>query len=96
MESEGNSQLLSAQVTLSNKLGMHARAAALFAKTASKYRSGVWLMKDAREVNGKSIMGILTLIAPRGTVLTIRAEGEDAGPALEELTRLVENRFGEE
>ena len=96
MSSEGDSQAVTTRVVLKNRLGMHARAAALFAKTASRYRSDIWVIKDSDAVNGKSIMGILTLIAPRGSVLTIKARGDDAELALRELVHLVESKFGEE
>ena len=79
-----------------NALGLHARPAAEFVKTAGKYRSNVMVRKDALEVNGKSIMGIMMLAAECGSSLHIRADGEDAGDALAALTALVATGFGEE
>lgn len=87
---------VSTTVVLRNRLGMHARAAAQFVKLASKYRSEIVVGKNTQKVNGKSIMGILTLVATKGTTLTIWAEGEDAELALAELAGLVERKFGEE
>jgi len=79
-----------------NKVGLHARPAALFVQTASKFKSKVSTVKDGREVNAKSILSVLTLGAEQGAVVTIRAEGEDEVEAVEALRELVENNFGEE
>lgn len=101
--SSGNKQDGSAAIpeetrtcTIRNKLGLHARAAALFVQTASKFPCEIFLAKDGNEVNGKSIMGVLTLAASKGTRLTLRATGDEAGPAVERLGELIENKFGEE
>jgi phosphocarrier protein len=82
--------------TIKNKLGLHARAAALLVKTANRFVSNVSLEKDGLEVNGKSIMGILMLAATKGTRITLKAEGKDAEQAIETLGKLFENKFGEE
>ncbi|MBM4351979.1 MAG: HPr family phosphocarrier protein [Deltaproteobacteria bacterium] len=82
--------------TIKNKLGLHARAAALLVKTANRFVSSVSLEKDGLEVNGKSIMGILMLAATKGTRITLKAEGKDAEQAIETLGKLIENKFGEE
>jgi len=82
-------------VTIRNKLGLHARASARFAAEASRYAAEVSIIKDGIEVNGKSIMGIMMLAAGKGTELTLRAEGEDAERALDALEALVNARFGE-
>jgi len=82
--------------TIKNKLGLHARAAALLVKTANRFVSNVSLEKDGLEVNGKSIMGILMLAATKGTRITLKAEGKDAEQAVETLGKLIENKFGEE
>lgn len=82
--------------TIKNKLGLHARAAALLVKTANRFVSNVSLEKDGLEVNGKSIMGILMLAATKGTRITLKAEGKDAEQAIETLGKLIENKFGEE
>ena len=79
-----------------NALGLHARPAAEFVKTAGRYRSNVMVRKDALEVNGKSIMGMMMLAAECGSSLHIRADGEDADAALTALTALVATGFGEE
>lgn len=82
--------------TIRNRLGLHARAAALLVKTANRFEANVMIEKDGVEVNGKSIMGILMLAASRGTKITVRVEGNDAGEALRTLGKLIENKFGEE
>ena len=86
----------SCELTIINRLGMHARAAAEFTRTAAQFGASIFVSKDGLEINGKSIMGVLMLAAAQGTMITVRAEGDDAQPALEALTILVENRFGEE
>jgi len=83
-------------VEIKNKLGLHARAANMIVKVANRYRAKVTVEKDGVEANGKSIMGLLMLAAGKGAKLRIRAEGEDAAEAVEEITRLVEEGFGEE
>jgi len=83
-------------LVIKNKLGLHARAASLFVKLSSKYESEITICKDGVSVNGKSILGIMTLAACEGQEITICAEGRDAQQALDELAMLVENRFGEE
>ena len=82
--------------TIKNKLGLHARAAALLVKAANQFISNVSLEKDGLEVNGKSIMGILMLAATKGTRITLKAERKDAEQAIETLGKLIENKFGEE
>jgi len=82
--------------TIKNRLGLHARAAALLVKTANKFASEVTIEKDGLEVNGKSIMGILMLAASKGTKITLKVEGRDSVQALQTLGRLIENKFGEE
>jgi phosphocarrier protein HPr len=81
---------------LKNKLGMHARAAASFVKIARQFQSDVFIERKGETVNGKSILGILTLACPYGGMLTLRVEGEDASAALEQLEKLIENKFGED
>ena len=85
----------SKQLTISNKLGIHARPAAQFVKTASKFESDIRVEKDGEEVDGKSIMGLMMLAAGHGSVLTIIAEGTDAEDALNSLGTLVEGNFEE-
>lgn len=78
-----------------NKLGLHARAAAKFVTLASRFESDIKLSKDGREVNAKSIMGVMMLAAGRGVTVRIEAQGADAEQAVTELEKLVLNRFGE-
>ncbi len=83
------------RVDIRNAHGLHARPAAEFVKLAKKYNSEVRVSKDELEVNGKSIMGVMMLAAEAGSTITIRAEGEDAARAVDDLAQLVENGFGE-
>jgi phosphocarrier protein len=83
-------------VTIINRLGLHARAAARLVTLASKFQSEVRVRKDAREVSGKSIMGVMMLAAAQNSVVTLIAEGSDEQQALDELAALVADRFGEE
>ncbi len=78
-----------------NALGLHARAAAQLVQTANRFRSEVLVEKDGMEVNGKSIMGVLTLAAAKGAQITVSAEGDDSGQALEALAKVIEGGFGE-
>ena len=82
-------------VTISNRLGLHARAAARFVTLASQFESDVLLASGERQVNGKSIMGVMMLAASRGTPLEISATGADERQAVERLAELVQSRFGE-
>ena len=84
------------RLLIANELGMHARAATRFVQTANKFSSAVTVEKDGQEVNGKSIMGVLMLVAAKGTYITVKATGEDAQAALEALSRLVNDKFGED
>ena len=83
-------------VTIINKLGLHARAAAKFVTLASKFAADVRVRKESREVSGKSIMGVMMLAAANGSTITLIAEGDDAQQALDELEALIADRFGEE
>ncbi len=83
------------KVTIRNRLGLHARPASKFAQLASTFDSEITLVRDGKSVDGKSILEVLTLSCPKGTVLTIKAEGSDAGDAVSALKILVENGFGE-
>jgi len=85
-----------AELTIKNKLGMHARAASLFVKTAEKFKCGVEMEKDGIRVNAKSIMGILMLAAPLGSTVKISTNGESEEECLNALKQLVETKFGEE
>ena len=83
-------------LTIINELGMHARAATVWVQLASRYESDLFIGKDGREVNGKSIMGVLLLTATRGTQIHVRAEGPDCQELVAALGELVANRFGED
>jgi phosphocarrier protein len=83
-------------VTVVNSLGMHARAAARFVHLATQFGSRVRVAHEAREMDGKSIMGILLLAAARGTTITISAEGDDEEAAIAALEALVQSGFGED
>jgi phosphocarrier protein len=88
-------QLAKRDVRIRNQLGMHARAAVKFVQLANKYRSEVKVSKDGNEANGKSIMGLLTLVAAVGSTMTIVCEGDDADNAVAALSTLVDEGFGE-
>ncbi len=81
---------------VSNKLGIHARPAALFVKTANRFQCDVFVEKDGEKVNGKSIMGLMMLAAGPGSKLTISAAGADASQALAEIEALIKRKFDEE
>ena len=83
-------------VTVVNQLGMHARAAAKFVHLAAKFQSQIRVARDAREVDGKSIMGLLLLAAARGMTIRITAEGGDEAEAVSALVALVQAGFGED
>ncbi len=85
----------SRELTISNKLGIHARPAAQFVKTASQFKADIRVEKDGEEVDGKSIMGLMMLAAGHGSVLNIVAEGNDAEDALSALEALVGRNFEE-
>jgi phosphocarrier protein len=83
-------------VTIINKLGLHARAAAKLVQVASGFEADIRLLKDSQEVNGKSIMGVMMLAAGRGTKIEIVATGRDEQVAIDKIAELIANRFGEE
>ena len=83
------------EIKILNKLGMHARASAKFTQLASRYRSDVWLTRNDRKVNAKSIMGVMMLAANQGAALVIETTGEDEIEAMQALIQLIEDRFGE-
>jgi phosphocarrier protein HPr len=87
---------LQAQLTLTNTLGLHARAAAAFVRALSGLRAQVTVSWEGRTVNGRSMLELMTLGAPQGSVLEVQVSGMDAEEALAALTRVVENRFYEE
>lgn len=87
--------MIQAQVTIINKLGLHARAAAKFVGCAAAFSSAIRTGKDGNMVDGKSIMSVMMLAAGKGTVLDLHVEGRDEDAALEALKNLIENRFDE-
>ena len=84
------------ELVVTNKLGIHARPAAMFVKTANRFSCDVFVEKDGEKVNGKSIMGLMMLAAGPGSKLSVHAEGEDAARALNELEALLKRKFDEE
>ncbi|ACG71402.1 phosphotransferase system, phosphocarrier protein HPr [Anaeromyxobacter sp. K] len=78
-----------------NTLGLHARAAAQLVQTSNRYRSEIHVEKDGMQVNGKSIMGVLTLAAAKGSQITVTCDGDDADQAMTALAKVIENGFGE-
>jgi phosphocarrier protein HPr len=88
--------MVTRSVEVTNALGLHARAAARFVHLATRFNSQIRVSRDAKVMDGKSIMGILLLAAARGTRLTISAEGPDEMTAVDSLIQLVESGFGEE
>jgi len=89
-------QKLQKELTIVNRLGLHARPAAMFVRIASRHRAEIWVAKEGEEVNGKSIMGLMMLAAGRGSKLRIRCEGPDADKAMEELEELIKAGFNED
>jgi phosphocarrier protein HPr len=84
------------EISITNRLGLHARPAAMFVRIASRYRSEIWVSKEGEEVNGKSIMGLMMLAAGQGSKLRIRCDGPDADKAMEELEELINAKFNED
>ena len=89
-------QKLEKEITIINRLGLHARPAAMFVRIASRYRAEVWVEKEGEQINGKSIMGLMMLAAGQGSKLTIRCEGADADKVMEELEELIRKKFNED
>jgi len=84
------------QITIVNKLGLHARAAAKLVTCASQFQSQIRLSRESHKVNGKSIMGVMMLAASQGTTLSLEVDGEDEAQALAAVEELVSGRFGED
>ena len=87
---------LTKELVVQNKMGIHARPAAMIVRITNKFKADVFVEKDDEQVNGKSIMGLMMLAAGKGSKLSIHAEGPDADKAVAEIKSLVETRFGEE
>ncbi|MEC5385361.1 HPr family phosphocarrier protein [Uliginosibacterium sp. H3] len=84
-----------AEAEISNRLGLHARPSAKLTQLATTFRSEIWLERQGRRVNAKSIMGVMMLAAAQGARLTIETEGEDGDQALQAIVELINSRFGE-
>ena len=89
-------QKLEKELTIVNRLGLHARPAAMFVRIASRHRAEIWVSKEGEEVNGKSIMGLMMLAAGQGSKLRIRCDGPEADKAMEELEELIKAGFNED
>lgn len=87
--------MIERKLKIINKLGVHARPASMIVKTASKFDADIFIEKDGIKISAKSIMGLMTLAASCGTVLTVSAEGSDAGIAIDAFQELFESKFGE-
>jgi phosphocarrier protein len=89
-------QKIEKEVTIVNRLGLHARPAAMFVRIATRHRAEIWVAKEGEEINGKSIMGLMMLAAGQGSRLRIRCDGPDADKAIEELEELIKAGFNED
>ena len=88
--------MITQSATIVNKLGLHARPSAMLVTTASRFEAEVFFTKNALRVNGKSIMGVMTLAAEKGSQLLIEVDGPDEESALREIVKVIESGFGEE
>jgi len=87
--------MIQQEIEIINKLGLHARASAKLTQLAAKFRSDVWMERNARRVNAKSIMGVMMLAAGKGTKVTLEVNGDDEQACFDALAELIENKFGE-
>ena len=88
--------MLQTEVEIVNKLGLHARASAKLTQLASGFKSEIWLTRNGRRVNAKSIMGVMMLAAGKGAKIGIEADGSDADTALQSVLKLIAEKFGED
>jgi phosphocarrier protein HPr len=88
-------QVAEKSVKIQNELGLHARAATKLVQLAAKFPCELTLVKDGHEVNGKSIMGVLMLVASKGSIVTLRARGDRAQDAVDAIAQLIDDKFGE-
>lgn len=88
--------MLTQEVEIVNKLGLHARASAKFTQIAGQYKCDVFLTRNGRRVNAKSIMGVMMLAASKGSKVTIEVDGNDEADALQALVKIVADKFGED
>jgi len=87
--------MIQQDIEIINKLGLHARASTKLTQTASQYKSEVWITRNGRRVNAKSIMGVMMLAAAKGSVIQLETNGEDEQAAMTALTTLINDYFGE-
>jgi phosphocarrier protein HPr len=87
--------MIKEDIEIINKLGLHARASSKLTQTASQFKSDVWIEKNDRKVNAKSIMGVMMLAAAKGSIISLEASGEDEATAIEALKALINDCFGE-
>ncbi len=87
--------MISKEIVVQNQVGLHARPATFFIQKANEFTSGIWISKDDRKVNAKSLLGVLSLGVTRGTSITVIADGADEEAAVNELANLVESNFAE-
>ena len=87
--------MVQAEATIINKLGLHARASGVLTQTAGKFKSEIWMTKNGRRVNAKSIMGVMMLAAAKGSTIVIDTEGADADQAMTAIQALIADKFGE-
>ncbi len=87
--------MVSKEIVVQNQVGLHARPATFFIQKANEFTSGIWISKDDRKVNAKSLLGVLSLGVTRGTSITVIADGADEEAAVNELANLVESNFAE-
>jgi phosphocarrier protein HPr len=87
--------MMQKELEIINKLGLHARASAKLTQTAGKFKSEVWLSYNKRRVNAKSIMGVMMLAAGKGSIVTLETNGDDENAAIDAVTALIDDRFGE-
>ena len=91
-----HSEKVEKEITIVNRLGLHARPAAMFVRIASRYRCEIWVEKEGEEINGKSIMGLMMLAAGQGSKLHVRCEGPRRDKAMQEIEELIKPRFNED
>ncbi len=87
--------MVTQEVTINNEVGLHARPATFFIQKANEFKSGIWVEKDERRVNAKSLLGVLSLGITKGTAITLLADGSDEKEAVTALSELVSGNFGE-
>ena len=87
--------MVTQEVTINNEVGLHARPATYFIQKANEFKSGIWVEKEERRVNAKSLLGVLSLGIVKGTNITLIADGSDEKEAVDALVSLIQNNFGE-